>query len=186
MIYLQWYFGVGFILITAFLIESRFNKKAQKNRDLYKSIRARKRTLVRKFVDEIILPVIGLLIAFFVWPFVVIWLIWEKYKTYKYEHREKKKEEPFSVKKEDLIKKLSIKEIENKEMTSDPLKAAPDVPFGFLNKKWTIFIKNMNPSDEIWSFSSQWQSEWGRNETYEGYVIVESGDIKTRFTSVAK
>ena len=176
MTYLYMYFGAGFLLLMIFYIESKFTKKAQENKALYELLKPKSQSVGQKIVNSILIPVIALIIAFLFWPAVIIWLIREKYNDYKYEHKEKKEEEPFSVKKDDLIKELKISEIEKMEMIYDPLNAVPNLPFGHLHNVWNEFREKVESEDKIWSFTGQWSSEWGRKYEYHGYSILRNNE----------
>jgi hypothetical protein len=84
---------------------------------------------------------------------------------------------PFSVAHSGLVERLSISEIEQREMVTDPLGAVPDLPFGHLHPAWKKFVEGVKPSDAIWSFSMEWKYSWGAEELRAGYVIVRNDKI---------
>jgi len=186
MMYLYLYFGTGVILLLLFYIESKFNKNAQENRKLYELMKPANKTIGQKLINDILLPMITLLVVMAFWPVVIVWLSREKYASYKYKPTEEKKEVPFKVKKEDLLKEFTVDEIEIFEMVNDPLKAVPDIPFGHLNLIWTDFKEKIEQSAQIWSFKGQWESKWGLKKEYDGYVTIIDDEPKEFIVTVSK
>ena len=74
-----------------------------------------------------------------------------------------------------LQERLTVPQIEAREVVTDPLGAFPNLPFGHLNAAWKSFINTAGVGDEIWSFTAPWQTTWGRKEVRAGYVIVRDG-----------
>jgi hypothetical protein len=95
-------------------------------------------------------------------------------------------EREFAVEREHLLERLTVQEIERREVVADPLKAAPDSPFGHLNTAWQEFLKGLAEGTELWSFSARWQTTWGRKELRSGYVVVEDGVPGAHFLTVWK
>lgn len=94
--------------------------------------------------------------------------------------RARRKQETFTVRRRDLIRKMTIQEIERVERVVDPMGAVAPIPFGFLNPVWQRFIADVQPSDTIWSFSVQWMNGW-QNECRTGYVIKSGRKIGRHF-----
>ena len=69
---------------------------------------------------------------------------------------------------------MTLDEVEAQETIYDPLGGAPNIPFGHLNPAWLEFRENLTPEDQIWSFSSVRDTDWGDQESKKGYVIVKS------------
>lgn len=81
----------------------------------------------------------------------------------------------FKVRREHLLEKLSIEEIEAREVVQDPLVAVPAKPFGHLHAVWAELIGKLKPRDELWSFSAQWHDRWGVPDLRTGYVVWRRG-----------
>ena len=79
-----------------------------------------------------------------------------------------------------------MQEVEKREVVIDPLRAAPEMPFGHLNAAWREFLKGHSDSGELWSFSARWQTTWGQKELRSGYVLVENGSPGAHFLTVWK
>lgn len=85
----------------------------------------------------------------------------------------------------DLLQRMTISEIEERETVDDPLHAAPNIPFGFLNSTWAHFAAAADANDdEIWSFQKERHSTSGRFEKFEGYAAVRSGRVVACFFTV--
>ena len=81
----------------------------------------------------------------------------------------------FKVKSQHLLERLTVDEIEARELVQDPLNAVPKVPFGHLNAVWTQVRSAMQPGDELWSFTATWPGEYGSPELRKGYVLWRRG-----------
>lgn len=84
----------------------------------------------------------------------------------------------FVIPKEWLQKPISIAEAEAAYpgITDDRVKRFPDAakPFGFMNADWEALKAEMQPGDELWTFSSppaSWQGLAGRS----GIALVRNG-----------
>ena len=86
-----------------------------------------------------------------------------------------REEEIFKVKPQYLLERLTIDEIEAREMVQDPLSAVPQLPFGHLNVVWSQVKSAMLPGDELWSFTATWSGEFGSPELRKGYVLWRRG-----------
>ena len=85
-------------------------------------------------------------------------------------------ERGFVVGHDQLQERLSVQEIEAREMVHDPLCAVPNLPFGHLNAVWCRYLEGLADGDELWSFTARWQHKWGKQEHREGYVLIQNGN----------
>jgi len=129
-------------------------------------------------LDNVVLPLLAMILILAGWPVVLLVVIKRKLFPYK-----PIPEKIFSVAKPDLMRQMTVDEIEQHEHVSDPLGAAPNLPFGYLNAAWLQFKGNLMPQDLVWSFTAQWETSWGRGEIREGYVIVRGDNIGPHFLS---
>jgi hypothetical protein len=83
----------------------------------------------------------------------------------------------------ELIERLSVQAIEALETVSDPLQAAPAIPFGHLGARWVTFRANLQPEDDLWSFAAVRTDEWGSKEHTRGYAIVRKGRVMAHFVN---
>ncbi len=80
-------------------------------------------------------------------------------------------EQIFKVKPQYLLERLTVDQIEAREMVQDPLGAVPKLPFGHLNAVWSQLRSAMQPGDELWSFTATWPGSFGSPELRKGYVL---------------
>jgi hypothetical protein len=83
----------------------------------------------------------------------------------------RRKEDVFKVQRQHLLERLTVAQIEAREMVEDPLQAVPALPFGHLNAAWCDLVAGLAPGDECWSFSAQWSGDWRGPELRTGYVV---------------
>ena len=92
----------------------------------------------------------------------------------------------FKITEQNLVEKLSVTQIEQREVVTDPHDAVPELPFGHLNDAWVRYQRKLLPDHEIWSFSMTWENEWNGTEKVEGYVAVQNGQIGPHFISLRR
>lgn len=81
-----------------------------------------------------------------------------------------------------LKHRVCLEEVVVREVVSDPLRAAPDLPFGFLNPHWSAFLSRMDLDDELWAFE---EAAGVCEGPKRGYAIVRGGEmIDTLMTRV--
>ncbi len=169
MTYAGWYFGLGLIVIALLLVSARLDRQ-----------------------DPESLPPLRVWILFIaVWP-VVLYLFTKVWLAAKSEPSTKSGDDSLSwleeqaheyiLTPEDLRERLTVGEIETREMISDPLSAVPDLPFGHLNVVWRRFLNDHVESDELWSFSTLQESR----ELRTGYAKVRSGKPISHFVANRK
>ena len=74
-----------------------------------------------------------------------------------------------------LQERLTVPQIEARELVTDPLGAVPNAPFGHLNAAWKNFIEGLDADNDVWSFAASWETPWGRKEIRSGYISVRDG-----------
>lgn len=114
-----------------------------------------------------------------IWPLLLILQVKEKLNENKVAEEEEKSK--FHIEFKDLIQKFDRNDIESKEIVSDPLEAVPPLPFGHLHKAWLTYCKQIEETDELWSFSANWTNLWGTTERIQGYAVVRRGAIGPYF-----
>jgi len=154
-----------------------FNKKD----DTSSGLKFEKKPIKEIITDCFLIPVFAFVVVVFIWPIPVLIAIKKKYLGVKGVYS---LGDEIKIKKSEMVKKLSIAEIELQETIKDPLNAAPKLPFGFLNVQWLNFIDDIQESDEIWSFVKSVSSYRGE-DTEEGYLILShqrfSKNVKSIF-----
>lgn len=175
MIYLYWYLGIGVAVLVVVFGAHRLTKKDEPEslRDLLDAVNPDRKKLSYRILNNVVAPVLAAVAVVVVWPAAVYMkakdIFGKKSETALDEERE------FAVERSHLQERLTIPQIEARELVTDPLGAVPDLPFGHLNAAWKTFIGTAGVSDEVWSFTAPWQATWGRKEVRAGYVIVRDG-----------
>ncbi len=95
-------------------------------------------------------------------------------------------ERKFKVERAHLQERLTIPQIQARELVADPLGAVPTLPFGHLNVAWQTFVESVGVEDELWSYMAPWQTTWGRKEIRAGYVVVRDGVPASYFLTIWK
>ena len=118
---------------------------------------------------SVIVPVLAVIAMALLWP--LAW--WMKCAELLNEHRmaRQKEAEVFRVQAQHLLEKLTIEEIEARELVQDPLNAVPRQPFGHLNSVWSELKSRMQPGDELWSFTATWTGAFGWPQLRKGYAV---------------
>ena len=79
-----------------------------------------------------------------------------------------------------LSERLSVAEIEVREMIKDPLSAVPSVPFGHLYVAWLAFKSRHVEADGFWAFSIEREFGDG-NYRLAGYAVLDGAKVIDEF-----
>ena len=172
---------IVFIVIFSFRNVSR-SKESEDLKKIVDEIHNKDQSFLSKFLDKIIAPIIGVSIVVCFWPIALFFKFKELY-TVKVDLDSD--DDEYKVRKSDLMNRLSIDEIENRERVHDPLGAVPELPFGHLNQAWMTFLEKCIEQDELWSFSGLHKAYWGK-EMQSGYVRVTAGEPGDYFLTSSK
>lgn len=186
MIYLYWYLGIGAVVVILMVAFHKLTKKKNDNSlsDILADLRPERKSLWSRLLNDVLGPaLVGTLIVPF-WPVLVFFRVKEL--VFGEPARGPIDEPEFAVTRDDLQTQLSIQEIEQREMVFDPLRAAPNVPFGHLNAAWKKFCEDLGPHDSLWSFAAHWTSPWGGKDFRQGYAIVRGEEIRRHFITAWK
>jgi hypothetical protein len=118
---------------------------------------------------RLLAPVLTVIAMVLFWP--VAW--WMRCAELLNERRvaRQREEEIFKVKPQHLLERLTVDEIEAREIVQDPLNAVPKLAFGHLNGVWSQLKSAMQSGDELWSFTATWPGSFGSPELRKGYVL---------------
>lgn len=175
MIYLYWYLGIGVAVLAVVFGAHRLTKKDEPEslHDLLDAVNPDRKKLSYRILNNVVAPVLAAVAVVVVWPAALYMkgkeIFGKKSESALDEERE------FAVERSHLQERLSVLQIEAREMVTDPLGAVPDLPFGHLNAAWKTFVEGVGADDELWSFTAPWQTTWGRREIRTGYVVVRDG-----------
>lgn len=186
MIYVYWYLGIGVAVLAVVYGAHRLTKEKESEslRDLLEAVNPDRKKLSYRILNNFVAPVLAAILVVAVWPVAVYMKIKEMLK--KKDGGDAEEEREFAVERQHLLERLTVQEVEKREVVTDPLKAAPELPFGHLNAAWKEFLNGQGDSGELWSFSAHWQTTWGRKELRSGYVMVQDGMPGAHFLTVWK
>jgi hypothetical protein len=181
MTYLYGYLGIGAVLLAIIFIAHRLTKSRNEEQiaDLINAFDPRRDRWWWKPLNNVVIPMLAAVMVVVVWPIAIYWKAKEMIDI-----RQPEIEKPprkFAVAKEHLQKQWTLAEIEAAEVVLDPLGAAPRTPFGHLNPAWQTFRQSILEDDQLWSFSAPWETDWGRKEIRDGYVVVRGEAIGAHF-----
>lgn len=181
MTYLYWYLGIGALSLAVIFTSHQLTKSPADDRiaDLLLAADPSSNKWWWKPLNKVIVPILAAIMVLVVWPIAIYWKANEMIDARNVKEAEPPKE--FAVTRDHLLKHLSVGEIETSEIVSDPLEAAPRLPFGHLNPAWEIFKESLQDEDQLWSFSAPWTSDWGRNDVRGGYVVLRGEVIGPHF-----
>ena len=186
MIYLAWYLGIGVVLLAAMLIAHALKKKDESPflQDMLDAALPERKTLRYRILNNLVAPALAGIFVLAAWPVAMLLLIKEllqdRIAAAAAEERE------FAVRQGELLERMTIPEIEQREKVIDPLGAVPDLPFGHLHAAWALFLQEIGPDDALWSFTSTWTADWGHKELRSGYVLVRGNVPGPYFLTLRK
>lgn len=136
---------------------------------LMEALHPERRKLWYRVRARLLAPVLTVIAMVLFWP--VAW--WMRCAELLNERRmaRQREEEIFKVMSKYLLERLTVDQIEAREMVQDPLSAVPQLPFGHLNGAWSQLKSAMQPGDELWSFTATWLGSFGSPELRKGYVL---------------
>lgn len=186
MIYLYGYLGIGVVVLAVIYGAHRLTKEKESKsiHDLLEAVDPDREKLSYRILNNYIAPVLAAILVVVVWPVAVY--MQSKGLSQKEESSGLPEEREFAVEREHLLERLTVQEIEGREAVTDPLGAAPELPFGHFNSAWREFLKGHADGAELWSFSAHWQARWGRKELRYGYVVVQDGAPGAHFLTGCK
>lgn len=184
MIYLYSYLGIGVVVLAVVYGAHHLTKekKSHSLRELLESVNPDCKKLSYRILNNFVAPVLAAILVVVVWPVAIYMKVKEMLQQR--ESYVSSEEREFAVEREHLLERLTEREIERREVVIDPLKAAPELPFGHLNSAWQEFLQARAEGTELWSFSARWQTTWGHSELRCGYVVVQDGAPGAHFLTV--
>lgn len=174
MIYLYWYLGVGAVTLVVMYVAHKWSSRSESEgiKDILDAMNPERKKLSYRIINNYLVPVLAAVLVLFVWPIAIYMKIKD---TLNRGSGGGYEEKVFKVLRADLLDQKSIEQVESAEIVADPLSAVPSLPFGHLNKCWADLIAQMQSGDELWSFKTTWDGNWGRKEIRSGYAIVREG-----------
>ena len=186
MIYLYAYLSAGVVVWLALLLENQLSGSARLagTSVILDALHPERKTRRYRILARLVAPVLSAVGVVLLWPFGLAM----KLQDMAAQRARIKREEAdtFKLKASDLVERMSLADIAQREMVHDPLGAAPQVPFGHAHAAWQKFIDALQPGDEIWHFSAQRTLSWGPQEHRRGYASKRNGQVGAYFMTHMK
>jgi hypothetical protein len=181
--YLYGYLSAGVLVWLALLLENRRTGSARLagSSPIMDALHPERKTLRYRILSGLVAPVLTAVGVVLLWPLGLVM----KLQDMAAQRTRVKREEAdtFKLKAADLVERMSLADIGQREMVYDPLGAAPQAPFGHAHTAWQKFTEALQPGDEIWRFKSQLTLSWGPQEHRRGYAIQRQGQIVSHFVT---
>ena len=186
MIYLYAYLSAGVVVWLALLLENQLSGSARLagTSVILDALHPERKTRRYRILARLVAPVLSAVAVVLLWPFGLAM----KLQDMAAQRARIKREEAdtFKLKAADLVERMSLADIAQREMVHDPLGAAPQVPFGHANAAWQKFTDALQPGDDIWRFSAQRTLSWGPLEHRRGYAIQRNRQVGAYFMTHMK
>jgi len=144
----------------------------------------RTESLWYRFRANLLAPVLAGMAMVLLWPLVPAMKLQERWTVWRSQRNLDR--DSNLIERKHLLQRLTLEEIERREMVSDPLGAVPSLPFGHLYPVWAQIKANLKPRDQLWSFSGVWPGRSFNDESREGYVVRRWGRSRQRIVTVCK
>jgi hypothetical protein len=146
-IYLYWYLGIGVAVLAVVFGAHRLTKKDETEslRDLLDAVNPNSKKHSYWIMNNFVAPALAAVAILVVWPAAIY--VKGKETFGKKSDSALDEEREFAVERGYLQERLTVEQIEARELVSDPLGVVPTLPFGHLNAAWKTFIANSGASD---------------------------------------
>jgi hypothetical protein len=186
MFYLYAYLAAGAVVCLALRLENRRSGSARlpKASAFMDALHPERKTRRYRILSGLVAPVLSAAAMVLLWPIGL--LVQLQYMAEQRARARREEADTFKLKTADLVERMSLADIAQREMVHDPLGAAPQVPFGHAHAAWQKFIDALQTGDEIWRFSAQRTLSWGPLEHRRGYAIQRQGQVGGYFMTHMK
>jgi hypothetical protein len=137
-----------------------------------------------RFRAKLLAPVLACMAMVLLWPLVPLMKLQEWWNQRRNARRSDR--DQFRIERKHLVEQLTLEEVEQREVVSDPLGAVPSLPFGHLHPIWAQIRADLKPRDQLWSFSGVWPGRSFNDESREGYVVRRWGRSRQRIVTVCR
>ncbi len=176
------YISIGLVTAISMFLTS-YRPKTEFGKAIDEALNG-KRSWHYKLREAMVIPGTIVLIAL-VWP-IALWMLAADRLKSRAQAQQKNPEELFAAQQEFLKEKLTIEQIEVRELYQDPLRITPNLPFGHLNTAWEEFKLQLKSDDELWSFEIPKKQPIGLHDlpssaVMAGYALIRNKKIAGEF-----
>ena len=185
-LYVAIYFGAGFavsmVAVVAHLIGAR--KKSKFVRDMMNAVNPRREAFLYRVLEDLVVPALAFFLVWLVWPVVFVLKIRDSLKKKALAAQTEQEAEPpaFALNDSELLRQVTVDEVERTNLIHDPLEAVPNIPFGHCNARWVLFRDSLQANETLWEFEST-RSELAGVQAMWGYAVRVEGKVDRFLTS---
>ena len=181
------YLCCGLAFCTLILIANRIDRHRESSfvRDGMNALNSWRKDFFYRLFDDFFIPVLVYCSVMLFWPVA----LWFKVKAKFFKTATPIKRTPLVEVKEfvlsptELIREVSVQEVERTNFISDPMEAVPNLPFGHCNAQWVTLRDSIKANETLWEFESS-RSELEGSEMMWGYAVkAEDGSIERFMTT---
>ena len=168
------YLGIGLVVCSTVVIVHWLGKRNQSSfvRDAMNAFDPRRNNFTYRVLVDFIIPTLVFFLIWLVWPFAIGLKLKETFtkKPAIEEARKRPEIKEFTLTNDELLREVSIEEVERTNFIQDPLEAVPNVPFGHCNARWVELRNSLLPNETLWEFETK-RSELLGAELMWGYAV---------------
>jgi hypothetical protein len=185
-LYAAMYLSVGFVVclvvVAAHLIGRQ--KKSKFVRDMMNAVNPRREAFLYRMLEDLVVPALAFFLVWLVWPVVFVLKIRDSLKKRALAAQTKQEVEPpgFALNDSELLRQVTVDEVERTNLIHDPLEAVPNIPFGHCNARWVLFRDSLQANETLWEFEST-RSELAGVQAMWGYAVRGEGKVDRFMTS---
>lgn len=183
---LKIYMGLGLLVAAVVVISHLRMKRDQPSSlmDAIKSLNPSRQRFWYRVLEDVVVPMLTFILVWLVWPVAIVLTIIEMLKDKKagVNRDQRHKNKAFFLRKNALLKEMTVAEIERTNMVIDPMDSTPNLPFGHLNALWVGFRDGLEPDETLHLFESVGPNTFKRQLIW-GYAVCKAGRIDRFMTA---
>ena len=185
-LYAAIYLGVGFVVCLVFVAAHLIcrQKKSKFVREMMNAVNPRREAFLYRVLEDLVVPALAFFLVWLVWPVVFVLKIRDSLKKKALASQAAQEAEPpaFALNDSELLRQVTVDEVERTNLIQDPLEAVPNIPFGHCNARWVLFRDSLQANETLWEFEST-RSELAGVQAMWGYAVRGEGKVDRFMTS---
>jgi hypothetical protein len=176
------YFPIGSSILIVLIAQQIKNMPSTFTKNMMRAIGYKKN--VKAIFQDWLVYILASAIILCGWPIFLIWLA--HYKRQEVKDLEWRNRSKLKSTHKYLTVQVSKEFAESDNFIFDPLGYTPNVPFGYLNQAWHMFLKSKFENDELWYFKIPKGKPVGKyeletNAEINGIALLRGGEIIDEF-----
>lgn len=186
LLFAEIYLGIGLVVCLIVVIAHQLGKRGESVfvRDALRAFDPRRKSFFYRALVDFIIPSLAFFLIWLIWPVAIRLKIKEIFtkKSASSSLRKRPEVKVFTLNKDELLREVSIEEVERTNFIQDPLEAVLNVPFGHCNARWVALRDSLQPNETLWEFESN-RSELLGAELMYGYAVKVDERVDRFMTS---